>query len=379
MTIFQDSGEARTGREFVVGDSRQTPGSHKVVVRGLTKRFGTVTAVDNVDLEIYDGEFLTLLGPSGCGKTTLMRVIAGLEHPDQGRVFIDGRDVTDLPPRQRRLGMVFQQYALFPHMTVHANVAYGLDVTGRPRREIDDQVARMLELVRLVGYEERFPSQLSGGQQQRVALARALATEPEVLMLDEPLGALDLQLRRGLQLELRRIHRETGVTFLYVTHDQEEALHMSDRIGLMQAGTFEQLDEPEVLYEHPRSAFVAEFVGDVTLLRCVADPQRGDRVHVKGTDATVQLGATEVPNGEFDLVVRPEAVTLSTPDAHPADGALVGIVEDTQYAGGESIITIRLDGGQLLKAKGDSRAGRAFLTGDAINLRIEGATTCLPV
>ncbi|HTN64818.1 MAG TPA: ABC transporter ATP-binding protein, partial [Burkholderiaceae bacterium] len=223
----------------------------KVSVRQLVKRYGATTAADHIDLDILNGEFLTLLGSSGCGKTTLMRMIAGLETADSGAVVIDGREVTHLPPRQRRLGMVFQQYSLFPHMTIGENVGYGLRAQRTPESQIKARVDEMLELVQLPHLRDRKPGQLSGGQQQRVALARALATRPSVLMLDEPLGALDLKLRRQLQSELKRIHRETGSTFLFVTHDQEEALFLSDRIAIMRGGKIEQLASPQDIYLRP--------------------------------------------------------------------------------------------------------------------------------
>ena len=238
----------------------------KVSVRQLVKRYGATTAADHIDLDILNGEFLTLLGSSGCGKTTLMRMIAGLETADSGAVTIDGREVTHLPPRQRRLGMVFQQYSLFPHMTIGENVGYGLRAQRAPESQIKARVDEMLELVQLPHLRDRKPGQLSGGQQQRVALARALATRPSVLMLDEPLGALDLKLRRQLQSELKRIHRETGSTFLFVTHDQEEALFLSDRIAVMRGGKIEQLASPQDIYLRPANEFVADFIGDVTFL-----------------------------------------------------------------------------------------------------------------
>lgn len=235
----------------------------KVSARHIVKRFGGTTAADDISLDIRDGEFMTLLGESGCGKTTLMRIIAGLESVDSGSVLIDGKDVTALPPRQRNLGMVFQQYSLFPHMTVAENVAYGLRVKRKAESEVRTVVDRMLDLVRLPDLRDRRPAQLSGGQQQRIALARALATSPELLMLDEPLGALDLKLRRQLQVELKRIHRETGTTFLFVTHDQDEALFLSDRVAVMRSGRIEQLDDPMRIYHRPANEFVADFVGDV--------------------------------------------------------------------------------------------------------------------
>ncbi|MCB1385587.1 MAG: ATP-binding cassette domain-containing protein, partial [Nitratireductor sp.] len=222
-------------------DALGTAGKHSVSLRGITKRYGSIVVNDTIDLDVVEGEFLTLLGASGSGKTTLLRIVAGLDRCDSGTVCIEGRDVTNLPARQRNLGMVFQQYSLFPHMTISENISYGLKLRGWSRRETRERVAEMLDMVRLPGVEDRLPRQLSGGQQQRVALARALAAKPEVMMLDEPLGALDLKLRKQLQIELKRIHQQTGTTFLFVTHDQEEALSMSDRIAVLRDGRIEQL------------------------------------------------------------------------------------------------------------------------------------------
>ncbi len=238
-----------------------------VELLGVTKRFGEVAAVDGVDLEVRPGEFLSLLGPSGCGKTTTLRLIAGFERPDEGEVRIGGRDVSRLPAYKRNVNTVFQSYALFPHLTVSENVAYGLKQRGLSRRERRARAAEMLELVRLDGYERRKPRQLSGGQQQRVALARALVMQPQVLLLDEPLGALDLKVRKELQIELKRIQEDIGITFVYVTHDQEEALAMSDRVAVMNRGRIEQLGVPGDIYDNPATEFVAGFIGDTNFVR----------------------------------------------------------------------------------------------------------------
>jgi len=237
-----------------------------IELEAVAKRYGAHAAVDGVSLAIGEGEFFSLLGPSGCGKTTTLRMIAGFVEPDEGRILLHGDDVTSVPPNRRPVNMVFQQYALFPHMSVYDNVAFGLSVRGVPRKEHGDRVNEILRVVALEGYEKRRPRQLSGGQQQRVALARALVNRPAALLLDEPLGALDVKLRRHMQLELKRIQHEIGTTFVYVTHDQEEALAMSDRIAVMNGGRVEQLGTPREIYEHPASDFVADFVGTVNVL-----------------------------------------------------------------------------------------------------------------
>src|SRR5919109_31258 len=238
----------------------------RVVLTDVSRRFGGVTAVDGVTLDVGEGEFLTLLGPSGCGKTTTLRMIAGFLPPSRGRIVIDGEDVTRLPARRRNIGMVFQDYALFPHLTVAENIGFGLRERGTPRRRIGERVHELTALVRLTGLERRFPAELSGGQQQRVALARALAYTPRVLLMDEPLGALDLKLREAMQLELAQLQRRLGITTIYVTHDQEEAMTLSDRIAVMSEGRILQVGPPDEVYGRPRTAFVASFVGKVTLL-----------------------------------------------------------------------------------------------------------------
>src|ERR671925_1735724 len=237
---------------------------------GLTKRFAEVTAVDGIDLGIPGGEFFSLLGPSGCGKTTTLRLIAGFEQPTEGQILLDGADVAYTPPHRRSVNTVFQNYALFPHLNVFDNVAFGLRRAKRPKAEIKERVARALELVQLTGFEQRKSSQLSGGQQQRVALARALILNPAVLLLDEPLGALDAKLRKALQIELKSIQEEVGITFIYVTHDQEEALTMSDRLAVMSNGRVEQVGPPKEVYEQPSTAYVADFLGVSNLMDAVA-------------------------------------------------------------------------------------------------------------
>jgi len=303
----------------------------------VVKRFGDVVAVDHIDLEVRDGEFFSLLGPSGCGKTTTLRLIGGFEQPTSGLIELGGQDVTWLPPYRRNVNTVFQNYALFPHLTIFENVAFGLRRRHVEAGDIRERVAEMLSLVELSGFEKRKPSEISGGQAQRIALARALINRPEVLLLDEPLGALDLKLRKQMQVELKRIQQEVGITFIYVTHDQEEAMTMSDRIAVMNHGRYEQLGDPETLYERPATRFVAGFLGISNLLFG----------HVEGRDAgygIVRLrddSRLRVPAPALDghdvveVGVRPEKIRLHTdgatiPGAH---NRLVGTVMDASYVG----------------------------------------------
>ncbi len=275
----------------------------RVRLERLTKRFGRVVAAREVSLDIADGEFFSFLGPSGCGKTTTLRMVAGFERPDAGRVYFDDADVTDLPPEARPVGMVFQNYALFPNMTVFGNVAFPLRLKKLPAETIKKRVGELLELVHLEGLENRYPRELSGGQQQRVALARALAREPDVLLLDEPLSALDAKIREELRGELKRLQRRLGTTSLYVTHDQEEALALSDRIAVMNEGRIEQVGTPTEVYEHPKSLFVARFVGTSSLLEGEA---RGGVFHYRERP----LGVRVEGEGPGILVLRPEALRL---------------------------------------------------------------------
>jgi spermidine/putrescine transport system ATP-binding protein len=298
-------------------------GSQSVVVDSVTRRFDDVTAVDDVSLEIGSGEFFSLLGPSGCGKTTTLRMIAGFEQPTAGRITLEGRDVSRVPPYKRNVNTVFQHYALFPHMSVFDNVAFGPRSKRVKRSEIASRVRELLEVVRLSDFADRRPGQLSGGQQQRVALARALVNYPSALLLDEPLGALDLKLRQAMQLELKRIQREVGITFVYVTHDQEEALTMSDRIAVMNDGEVEQIASPEEIYSSPASVFVASFIGVANLLPATVDVVRDGEADVTlpgGTTAPVPLGHGDPEaHHRATVMVRPERPGLRIDE--PVNGA----------------------------------------------------------
>lgn len=346
----------------------------KVALRGITKRYGPLTVNDGIDLDILSGEFLTLLGSSGSGKTTLMRIVAGLEMCDSGTVSLDGRDVTREPPRRRDLGMVFQQYSLFPHMTVAENIRYGLRVKRWKEPDATKRVTEMLEMVQLPQVADRYPHQLSGGQQQRVALARALATSPQVLMLDEPLGALDLKLRKQLQVELKRIHRQTGTTFLFVTHDQEEALSMSDRVAVLKNGRIEQLGDTRSIYQAPRTAFVADFIGEVSLVSCDRTSAPSGMARIDGTGYDIALPSGNVP-GRFKLVVRPEHVLLHQ---EASRGRIPGRIVDVGFEGGSSLIRIDLDDGPTVKARVLGLPETATRIGQRVWAEIAGATVYLP-
>src|SRR5438477_1866009 len=280
---------------------------------GVSKRFGSHAAVDDVSLEIAEGEFFSLLGPSGCGKTTTLRMVAGFELPDAGRIVLKGNDVTEVPANRRPVNMVFQQYALFPHMSVYDNVAFGLRVKRVPRAEHRDRVHEMLRVVSLEGFDRRRARQLSGGQQQRVALARALVNRPAALLLDEPLGALDVKLRKQMQLELKRIQHELGTTFVYVTHDQEEALSMSDRIAVMNGGRVEQIGSPREIYERPETAFVADFIGSLNAIELTVDELVGGYAVARLGDSeriVVRVGADSRTGDSLRIAVRPERVQI---------------------------------------------------------------------
>ena len=316
-------------------------------LKNLKKSFAPGEAVlQGINLTIRQGEFVTLLGASGCGKTTTLRIIAGLEQPDSGSVWLEGQDVTALEPNQRDVNTVFQNYALFPHMNVADNIGYGLKIRKAPKAEIKKKVKEMLELVQLEGYEKRKPSELSGGQKQRVAIARALANNPRVLLLDEPLGALDLQLRRTMQLELKRLQKKLGITFIYITHDQEEAINMSDRIVVMNQGQFEQIGTPDEIYNHPKTSYVAAFVGNANILTGLVAEKNGHHIKVKLGDEVASIDTEEKVNvGEnVTVALRGENILLEE------NGNLHATVKEKNFAAGQLRVLLTLPNGDELTA-----------------------------
>ena len=348
-----------------------------VQLSGVTKRFGTMTAVDRIDLVVRPAEFISLLGPSGCGKTTTLRMLAGFEQPDEGSVRISGEEVAGVPPHKRDVNTVFQQYALFPHMNVWDNVAFGPRSRKVPDATLASQVGEMLGIVRLAEYAKRRPAQLSGGQQQRVALARALVNRPSVLLLDEPLGALDLKLRQAMQLELKRIQREVGITFIFVTHDQEEALTMSDRIAVMNQGRIEQLGTPREIYEEPSSVFVAGFIGSANLLPAQVTATSGGIVTARlsaGAEVTVAADDARFAHGRnVTAMVRPERLQLTSVEPLTTE-KLAAVVTEAIFQGASSKIIARTGDGTEMIA--DLEADDAKVTpGD--NVWVTWAPGCI--
>ncbi|MCX7559044.1 ABC transporter ATP-binding protein [Sulfitobacter sp. F26204] len=322
------------------------------------------------DLDIQDNEFFTLLGPSGCGKTTLLRMIAGFEHPTSGSLDMFGASLLDLPPYKRPINTVFQSYALFPHLTVSQNIAFGLEMLGKPKTEIKETVAQMVDLVQMSELADRQTGQISGGQQQRVALARALAPKPRVLLLDEPLSALDFKLRKEMQLELKRLQTETGITFIFVTHDQEEALTMSDRIAVMNAGSIRQIGAPRDIYDHPAERFVADFIGDTNFLSAQITSSNADRARVdlsSGESTSARLPEGGARDGQVTLAIRPEHAKLVMPD----DGLLRGTLENIVYFGTDTHIHLRLTDGTpfTLRQQNNSETELQFAKGDTAGIR----------
>ncbi|KIC17277.1 ABC transporter ATP-binding protein [Leisingera sp. ANG-Vp] len=349
--------------------------SNAIDVRNAVKRYGDFTALKRISLTIKDNEFFTLLGPSGCGKTTLLRMIAGFEDVTEGEILLYGDEIEKLPPHQRPVNTVFQNYALFPHMTILENVAFGLEMRGKSKSEARTRAGEMLELVQLSQFAARKPSQLSGGQQQRVALARALAPQPKVLLLDEPLSALDLKLRKAMQLELKHLQRETGITFIFVTHDQEEALTMSDRIAVMSAGEMQQLGSPTEIYEQPRNMFVADFIGETNLLEVSVDQVMNGRAvcHLGGGHALTCNSVEGIGVGsKVHMSVRPER--LFTTDVPVEGEALKGRVVENIFVGTDiSTIVDLAEGPQFIVRTSNSERGnkRIFEPGSEIFVNME--------
>ncbi len=345
-----------------------------VELRGVTKRFADFTAVENVNLQIRRGEFITLLGPSGCGKTTLLRMISGFDTPTEGVILLDGQDVTALPPYRRNVNQVFQSYALFPHLTVEENIAFGLRMKGAPRGEIIERVRRGIELVSLQGKENSKPSALSGGQKQRVALARAIVCEPKVLLLDEPLSALDAKLRHQMQIEMKQMQRRLGITFVFVTHDQEEALTMSDRIAVVNRGRVEQLGTADEIYHQPRTRFVAEFIGQANLLRAqVIGREDSDVVVRLADDITLRVNDTNLPPDELTALVslRPEKIHLCR-DAAPGENVFAAEVMEEIFRGQTDQLQIRTASGLefTVVVANESRSQDAFHKGERVFCRL---------
>nr|WP_321279742.1 putrescine ABC transporter ATP-binding subunit PotG [uncultured Vibrio sp.] len=322
-------------------------------IKGLTKSFDGHVAVDGLDLTINQGELFALLGASGCGKSTLLRMLAGFEQPTAGQIILDGEDLAEIPPYRRPVNMMFQSYALFPHMTVADNIAFGLKQDGMSRQEINETVKQMLELVHMSDYAKRKPHQLSGGQKQRVALARSLAKKPKLLLLDEPMGALDKNLREKMQLEVVDILERVGVTCVMVTHDQEEAMTMASRMAIMNKGQFVQIGSPESIYEHPNSKFSAKFVGTVNIFEGILENNQNDSCTVRSQDLEhpicINEGISGVTGVPVMIAVRPEKMALSTHSNHSVNSC-TGIVEDIAYMGNQSIYHVRLPSGKLVTA-----------------------------
>ena len=377
--MTHESNDATTG---------ERPERGSVTLEGVTKRFGKTVAVDAIDLEVKPREFISLLGPSGCGKTTTLRMVSGFEAPTSGRILISGADTTGVPPHKRRVNTVFQSYALFEHMTVAENVAFGLRVKGFDRATTATKVAEALDLVRLAQFAERRPAQLSGGQKQRVALARAIVNEPDVLLLDEPLSALDLKLRQAMRHELGRLHDELGLTFIFVTHDQQEAITMSDRIAVMDHGRIHQLGTPSEIYERPASRFVADFIGETNLLEVTGAGQSGGMPAVRmATGELVPLAETDngttAPDRRLVLAVRPQRVTVTAADQLPGpdQAAVAGQMAELLFLGDSTRATVMLaDGSQIVALRYNEAGHHPFgqlRPGDAVTVGWSRDAACV--
>ena len=360
--------------EIVPAGSDKSSGA-AIHAERVTKVFGSgkdkVVALSDVTVAIQENEFFTLLGPSGCGKTTLLRLIAGFDHPTEGVIMLHGRDISHLPPYQRSINTVFQSYALFPHMTVAQNISFGLEMLGKPKGHIKETVGEMLALVKMAELRHRRTDQISGGQQQRVALARALAPKPQVLLLDEPLAALDYKLRKEMQIELKRLQHETGITFIFVTHDQEEALTMSDRLAVMEAGRILQVGTPRQIYNHPIERFVADFIGSTNFLSTEVVSAVGRQARLKlssGKEISVELPDGMVPNGSLTAVVRPEYSVLHAKSDE--DGDLQGVLENIVYFGTDTHYHIRLSDETLFVTRRQNQREdtETFRVGQAVSV-----------
>ena len=339
-------------------------------IENVTKKFGEFVAVNNVSLNVYRGELFSLLGGSGCGKTTLLRMLAGFENPTSGKIYIDGVDMAGIPPYDRPTNMMFQSYALFPHMTVEQNVAFGLKQDKYPESEIQQRVSQMLDMVQLTPFAKRKPHQLSGGQRQRVALARSLVKQPKLLLLDEPLGALDKKLREATQFELMNIQDRLGITFMVVTHDQEEAMTLSTRIGVMNAGQIVQIGSPQEIYEYPQNKFVADFIGSVNLFEGqIAEDEPGHvLIHSAeaGGNIYIDHGISSAPGAKAWVAIRPEKIQLTRQDLHEPYNCLKGVVKGIAYMGNLSIYLVQLDSGKQIKVtmQNQTRASEMMIDWD---------------
>jgi putrescine transport system ATP-binding protein len=379
--MTEDTAKAAMQADSRAGARRVAPGAPLLRIEAVVKEFGRFRAVDGLSLEIQAGEFFALLGPSGCGKTTLLRMLAGFETPDQGRILLNGEDIAQVLPHERPVNMMFQNYALFPHLNVRENIAFGLRRARLARSEMEVRIAEMVALAKLEGLEKRKPDQLSGGQRQRVALARSLARRPQVLLLDEPLAALDKKLRESTQAELMELQRRLGLTFIIVTHDQEEAMTVAGRIGVMNAGRLEQVTTPRELYEAPATRWVAQFVGDINLLDGQVDRQSAPvtmarRLAIATREAgTLHVAEPRQPIAKDDVCVaiRPEKIKLSrrgpVSENTPALNRMEGVVTDIGYLGGVTTYKVRLDSGAVLRSSMANTA-RTDLDAYSVNQRV---------